>query len=143
MAGLVRRTVLGSAMVLLLSIAMAAPTEATGSRTYVAKCTHVAYKPSSIVFACADGNFSVNRLHWRHWSSRWAVASGVFHENDCTPDCARGSFHRRRGVLLLTRRMSCPSTDKLVFRHVTIRYDVPARGDMNWGRPDFKSLCPL
>ncbi|MEA2486078.1 MAG: hypothetical protein QOD46_1189, partial [Actinomycetota bacterium] len=55
----------------------------------------------------------------------------------------RGTFHRRRGILLLTRRFSCPSTSKSVFKHVTIRYDVPARGSMNWGHPDFKTLCPM
>jgi hypothetical protein len=142
-SALIRKTVLGSMVVLLLSVGTAAPTSASASRTYAAKCFHVAYKPHSILFACADGGFYVKRLHWRHWSSHWAVASGVFHANDCTPDCARGTFHRRRGILLLTRRLACPSIGKFVFRHVTIRYDVPAKGNVNWGHPDSKSVCPM
>jgi hypothetical protein len=142
-SALIRKTVLGSMVVLLLSLGTAAPTEASGSRTYVAKCTHVAYKPHSILFACGDGGFYVRRLNWRHWSSGWAVASGVFHANDCKPDCAGGTFHRRRGILLLTRRLSCPSTGKVVFRHVTIRYNVPQKGSFHWGHPDFEEFCPM
>jgi hypothetical protein len=143
MGAFVRNTVVGCMVVLLLSVGTALPTTASGSRTYIAKCTHLAYKPHSILFACGDGGFYVKRLHWRHWSSHWAVASGVFHQNDCTPDCAQGTFHRRRGILLLTRRFSCPSRSKLVFKHVTIRYDVPSKGNVKWGHPDFKSLCPM
>lgn len=143
MRAFARKSALGLTVVLLLLLGTAVPTTAAGSRTYVAKCTRVAYKPHNIVFACGDGGFYVKRLHWRHWSSRWAVASGVFHANDCDPDCARGTFHRRRGILLLTRRRACPSTGKLVYRHVTVRYNVPAKGSFHWGHPDFEEFCPM
>jgi hypothetical protein len=143
MGAFLRKSTLAVTVVLLLFVGTAASTAASGSRTYVARCSDVAYKPHSIMFACGDGNFYVKKLHWRHWSAHWAVASGVFHANDCTPDCARGTFHRRAGILLLTRRLSCPSTNKMVFRHVTIRYDAPAKESMNWGHPDFKTLCPM
>jgi hypothetical protein len=143
MSSVLRRVLVGSMVALLLSVGTAAPTVASRSRTYVAKCTHVAFKPHSIIFACGDGGFYVKRLHWRHWSFRWAVATGVFHANDCDPDCARGTFHRRRGILLLTRRLSCPSTGKFVFRHVTVRYNVPPKDSFHWGHPDFREFCPM
>jgi hypothetical protein len=136
------RILLGSVIVPLLLLGAAVPTAASGSRTYVAKCQRAVIKPHSIVFACGDGGFYVKKLHWRHWSSRWAVASGVFHENDCRPDCAGGTFHRRHGVLLLTRRLWCTSVSKFVYRRVTIRYTRRSRANLKWTH-DFQAQCPF
>jgi hypothetical protein len=143
MRGFLSKSAVGIGIVFLLTLGAALPTAATGSRTYVTKCDHVSYKPHVIVFACADGGFSVTRLHWHKWSTRWAVAGGVFHLNDCQPDCAGGTFHRRRGVLLLTRRLSCPSVGKSVFRHITIRYTHRSGNpNLRWAK-DLKGYCPF
>ena len=143
MRGSLSKSAVGIGIVLVMTAGVALPTSAAGSRTYATKCFDVGYKPHVIVFACGDGGFSVTRLRWHKWSSRWAVAGGMFHLNDCRPDCARGTFHRRRGVLLLTRRMFCPSEGKFVFRHMTIRYTHASRNPgLKWTK-DLKGYCPI
>lgn len=86
---------------LLLSLAcgaaavVAAPARANGAgRTALITCAHVAaFKPSSYVLACGDGNASLERLRWSTWSKARARARGVYHVNDCVPYCAAGHFH--------------------------------------------------
>lgn len=109
--------------------------------TYVTHdCQHVRQRPRSILFACGDGNYYVKRLHWRSWHKRWARARGVFHFNDCDPNCAEGTFHKRRGRLILRRRLWCPSIDKFVFRRAKVKYRRPWQGER---RLSFGLYCPL
>lgn len=68
-------------------------------------CTSdVRVRPPKIVFACGDGNFFATRLRWSRWDAREALATGLGHQNDCTPDCARGHFH----VYPISVRLSAP-----------------------------------
>lgn len=50
-------------------------------------------KPSSVVFACGDGNLYIQKISWTVWGPRYAFGEGTLVENDCTPDCASGHFH--------------------------------------------------
>lgn len=50
-------------------------------------------KPSSVVLACADANYWIAALKWKHWGAATATATGSVHYNDCTPNCAAGHFH--------------------------------------------------
>ena len=49
-------------------------------------------RPASMVLACADGSASLTGLHWASWRGT-AQGTGTFRINDCTPICARGTFH--------------------------------------------------
>ena len=48
--------------------------------------------PSSYVLACADGGISLQGLTWSSWDAATANASGQISINDCTPNCADGTF---------------------------------------------------
>ena len=109
--------------------------------TYVThNCSNVKVRPRSILFACGDGNYYVKRLRWRSWHVGRAVGRGVFHMNDCAPDCARGEFHKRKGRLLLRRRLWCPEIDKFVFKRAKVRYRRPWQGKR---KSSFRLFCPF
>jgi hypothetical protein len=118
------------------------PGVASGApRTYVTHdCTGVDIRPRSIMFTCADGGFYVKRLEWRSWHRFRAAGHGVFHRNDCDPSCAGGTFHTKRGRLVLRRRRWCPDIERYVFARVTITY----RGSLLGRHRESRALlCPF
>lgn len=50
--------------------------------------------PSNLIVTCADAGIQLRALHWTSWTPRLASGFGNFWENDCTPNCAEGHFHR-------------------------------------------------
>ncbi|HEY7875222.1 MAG TPA: hypothetical protein VIG64_08875 [Actinomycetota bacterium] len=109
--------------------------------TYVTHdCYSVKQEPAKILFACGDGNYYVNHLHWDAWGVRRAEGTGVFHFNDCEPDCARGQFHKRSGTLVLRYRKRCRDIEKNVFRQARITYERAWEGDR---KTRFGLFCPL
>lgn len=132
-----------SAIVCLLVMAFAiggmAPVQA-GDRTFVTHdCVSVRVQPTGIMFACADGGFFVKRLDWRKWRTFRAVGHGVFHENDCDPSCADGTFRTRKGRIVLVRRQWCDNVGKYVFRRARITYVRPLLGKE---RQSVRLSCP-
>ena len=85
--------------------AQAAPAHPAASppRTVVFDCTgqHALVRPKTIVLACADGNALVDRLAWTSWTPGLASARGTLVQNDCTPYCAAGHFHRYPALVVL------------------------------------------
>ncbi len=65
-------------------------------------------RPAMVLFACADGNFSAEKLRWTTWGGRTAVATGVAQSNDCTPNCAAGHFHSYRIRVIVSGHQTCP-----------------------------------
>jgi hypothetical protein len=108
----------------------AVPTAArAGGATYVSwNCLHVRQTPKSILLACADAGWYVNHLTWGLWGTNRASGRGVFHQNDCKPSCAGGSFHSRRGRIVLSTRIWCKRVHKFVFSRAVITYDRPLLG---------------
>jgi hypothetical protein len=96
--------------------------------------------PRSILFACADGGYYVKRLRWRSWRTWRAVGRGAFHFNDCDLTCVDGTFHKRKGRLILRRRLWCPSISKYVFKRAEIRYRRPWQGDRRYS---WRLSCPF
>jgi len=112
-----------------------------GAVTYVTyNCYHVRTAPRSIMFACADAGFYVKRLDWARWGVRTASADGVFHQNDCDPNCAAGTFRSRRGTITLSGRLWCPSIKEHVFKRVRAVYRHPLNGQAGYSGQLF---CPL
>lgn len=64
-------------------------------------------RPASVVFACADANFYANHIHWKSWSAKGAVGTGIAHRNDCTPNCAAGHFHASKVTVRLSKVVTC------------------------------------
>jgi hypothetical protein len=113
----------------------------TARRTTVTRdCLHLGVRPRSVVFACADGGFFVRGLEWREWHRRAAFAHGVFHQNDCDPNCAGGSFSVATGTLRLTHRRWCANWGRYVFRRAVVVFDTPLLGRSHEA---FDLSCPL
>lgn len=85
---------------------------------------HARVRPASVVVACADTNFYFSGLKWKRWDERGAVATGVAHANDCTPNCASGTFHTYKAELRLSRSVTC-NQGRLVFSRYWWRRDGP------------------
>lgn len=85
--------------------AQAAPAhpESVSARNVVFDCPgqHAQVRPKSFVLACADGNSAVSKLTWTTWASGLASAQGTLVQNDCTPYCAAGHFHRYPALVVL------------------------------------------
>ena len=103
-------------------------------------CRHLRIKPRSIIFACGEGNFYVDQLQWRNRGARRAAARGVFHFNDCAPNCAKGRFHKRRGSLVISERRWCSGARKFVFRRAKVTYARSWRGRRQFS---IRLTCPL
>jgi hypothetical protein len=124
-----------------LTFLCALPAAGAPARTAVThNCLHVAVKPRKIIFACGDFNYWANQLHWWRWRLKRAVGRGLFHQNDCLPSCAEGSFHTAQGRLVLEDRLWCPDIGRYVFRRAHVRYDRPLLGRR---RTSFRLYCPL
>ncbi len=136
MSGRIRNNICVGGLVVLLAAGSQGLAAATSrntlppdlARTYAPKCRRAAYRPSNILFACADGGYYVRHLRWKRWTTTHAVAHGIFHFNDCRPDCARGTFHKRHGKLAFSHRLWCATIQKHVFQRVRITYRRPYRG---------------
>ena len=125
----------------MLSQSAIASASAGSTRTSVTHdCFHVSVRPHAILFACGDGGYYARRLHWADWHVRSARGAGVFYLNDCTPNCAEGTFHRARGTIVLSRPRYCRGIDGRVFSRMTVRYERPLLGDM---RTRDRLYCPI
>ena len=65
-------------------------------------------EPSTITLACADDGIGAQDLTWTTWTSTGASGSGTVWENDCTPDCASGTFHDFPATIALSDVRSSP-----------------------------------
>jgi hypothetical protein len=52
-------------------------------------------RPTSYVLYCADANALVTSLKWTDWGAATAYATGVAKWNDCTPNCAGGTWKQQ------------------------------------------------
>lgn len=59
-------------------------------------------RPGRIVFA-GDGTNFITRLHWQGWGGPIAVATGIDHSDNCTPNCIGGHFQSIPGQVTLYR----------------------------------------
>lgn len=117
------------ASVVLTALLLPLAAVASAHATYVSPdCRHLQVRPSQILFACADGGFYVDQLIWDSWHLGRARGHGVFHQNDCRPDCAHGTFHERSGRLVLHKRTWCSGLHKYVYKHARAIFDAPMLG---------------
>jgi hypothetical protein len=79
-----------------LAVAFFLPQEktntASSSEVYTWDCEYPEVKPEAITITCADGGQYIDDITWDTWSSSGAQGTGVYHVNDCDPNCAEGDF---------------------------------------------------
>jgi hypothetical protein len=94
-------------------------------------------RPHSIVIACGDGNFSLERIRWTAWNGVRATAVATASQNDCKPYCAAGHFHSYPARVALSHPHTCKNGVR-VFTQVDWRFtaahpsDSPRRGSIRY-----------
>jgi hypothetical protein len=85
--------VCGAAVVaaVVASFASAAGITLTAGPT-VSDCGGQAVAPSSLTLTCADANYGLAAMKWVDWGSAQTVGAGSVRANNCTPNCAAGTF---------------------------------------------------
>jgi hypothetical protein len=49
-------------------------------------------RPATYVIFCADANAEFTHLSWQDWGEATAYGTGIARWNDCTPNCASGTW---------------------------------------------------
>jgi hypothetical protein len=96
-------TLSGSAQAATARPAAAPAAQRSTALTVVFDCPgqYAMVRPKSFVLACADGNSAFEKLAWSTWAPGLASAKGTLVQNDCTPYCAAGHFHRYPALVVL------------------------------------------
>jgi len=82
-------------------------------------------RPATMIFACADANFGIKKLHWIGWGESTAAAVGVAYANDCTPTCAAGHFHNYQAVIVANGMLRC-ANGTVTYGRVTVAFVGPS-----------------
>ncbi|MCU1362934.1 MAG: hypothetical protein JWM55_762 [Acidimicrobiaceae bacterium] len=53
---------------------------------------NVGQRPAGYVLFCADANAEFTHLSWQDWGDATAYGTGTARWNDCTPNCAAGTW---------------------------------------------------
>jgi hypothetical protein len=80
--------------------ATASATATTPQRVLLDCLRKPTVKPGAYIMACADGNAGLQGLHWTAWAAKQASGYGTFYENDCTPSCVAGHFHKYSALIM-------------------------------------------
>lgn len=118
------------------------PTDTTG---VVAQCNLAApqgttstMEPPAIVLACGDGNAGVKDMSWSSWSSTSATGTGDVYLNDCSPNCAGGTFHDYPATITLSDVVG--SQAGRLFSHMHVVYT--GAGPRGHATDDFEVPVP-
>ena len=120
--------------VLALLVIVAPPAQGGGRRdpTFVlADCGRLRTTPPQIDFGCTGGLY-LDHLTWFRWHRWRAAGGGLFHMNDCRPNCADGTYHTEWGHIWLRNPARCEPSGRFAFQRVRIRYEgrlLGRRGD--------------
>lgn len=105
----------------------------TGPATLLIDCGDQAkVQPQQYTLACADGTNYLTDLRWTYWNRNSARATGLQYANDCTPDCAHGTFHAYSAVVTVDQRKRLPGYHGVsYFSHMRLDYGTPRPGDLD------------
>jgi hypothetical protein len=92
-------------------------------------------KATEIPIACADYGIYISGILWSSWTSTSAQGSGTLHVNNCTPNCASGTFSTYPTPVSLSDPVQTV-TQGLVF--ATLTYTTPngSSGSLPMGPPN-------
>jgi hypothetical protein len=106
-------------------------------------------EPKTWSSGCTGGSANLDDLAWTNWGAKEALAGGIVHYNDCTPDCAEGSVYDYPASLRIGRIRQCasPLGPRRYYTRFTVQYFFPPGNAV--GRPagpgapfTFTSNCP-
>ena len=92
----------------------------------VPDCVTQVAAPRHLMLACADGNFWLDGMTWRHWGAAKATGIGTAHANDCDPYCAAGHFHTYPVTVTIGGLRACTGTRRQ-YTKLVIRYTAAHR----------------
>ena len=101
---------------------------------WINACGPMVWKPKSLILACADANYGLERLAWYAWGKATATAAGVVRANDCKPYCAAGHFHTYPVTVTADRLAKCglaPTYARLTITYAGARPAGIARRDVH------------
>jgi hypothetical protein len=87
---------------------------------WINDCGPLQAKPASVVIACGDGNYSVEKITWKNWGSASATGTATASANDCKPYCAAGHFHTYPATVTATKLTKCGLAH--VYAELTVAY---------------------
>lgn len=88
----------------------------------IGDCVHRQVRPRTVIIACGDGSFYVQRIHWADFGGRYALGHGVARINTCRPDCAHGRFLRYAARVTLTSPTHRCRGPHAIYGRVTVRF---------------------
>jgi hypothetical protein len=92
-------------------------------------------EPAAYIIACGDGNAGLSDLTWSSWTDGGAQATGQYYQNDCTPDCADGTFRYVPATVTLSDPLTSPDDGKYFSSLVISETGLPDYGTITLG-PD-------
>jgi hypothetical protein len=129
------------ALLLVGAIAISA-LASSDARRVVGDCTKSQVRPATIVLACADYNLELTRLRWSSFGVSDAYASGQYHVNDCTPNCAAGKFHSYPIKLELSAASVCPDRYD-DYRRASVTFTAARPAGQKGAHEALSLSCPL
>jgi hypothetical protein len=87
---------------------------------WIDNCGPPVSKPHSLVLACADANYSLERIVWRGWGTASPTGKATVRANDCKPYCAAGHFHTYPVTVTADKLTRCGLTP--TYARLTIVY---------------------
>jgi hypothetical protein len=126
--------------------ATSAPSLSSLPRVYSFGCAGEApptLDPASIPVACADGSAVVTHLTWSTWTASKATGHGTLELNNCTPNCAGGTFSPFAATVTLSEPMAT-RTQGEVFALLDVTADDGKGGALRVTRvPVYSRSCNL
>jgi hypothetical protein len=116
-------------------VALAA-TSSSSSKPFAITCYSEHFKPKKIVIACGDAGICLGKLKWSSWTGSSAKGTGVYRQNECTPDCAAGKIKSYPVKVTLSKVKTCPGQTHPAFKRATL-----TRADGKSTKVTFR--CPM
>jgi hypothetical protein len=101
---------------------------------WIDNCGPAVSKPASLILACADANYSLERISWRSWGHATATATATARANDCKPYCAAGHFHTYPVTVTVDKLARCglaPTYGRLTIVYASARPQGIAKRDVH------------
>jgi hypothetical protein len=88
-------------------------------------------EPSGYTLACADGNGGLSGMSWPSWTADGATGTGEYYQNDCTPDCADGTFVDYPATVTLSNPIASPDGGEYFTQMTVVSTGLPG-GSNTW-----------
>jgi hypothetical protein len=101
---------------------------------WINTCGPLVSRPSSLILACADANYSLEHIAWRGWGRATATATATARANDCKPYCAAGHFHSYPVTVTVDKLARCglaPTYGRLTIVYAGARPQGIAKRDVH------------